>query len=58
MQTAAHERIAYFDSALMLLMFLLAGRFLDQRMRRLTRDFAINLYGDPRRARDQALRRR
>ena len=43
MQTAAHERIAYFDSALMLLMFLLAGRFLDQRMRRLTRDFAINL---------------
>ena len=42
-QTLAHERIAYFDSALMLLMFLLAGRFLDQRMRRRTRDFAINL---------------
>ncbi len=42
-QTAAHKRLAYFDSALMLLMFLLAGRFLDQRMRRLTRDFAINL---------------
>ena len=42
-QTAAHKRLAYFDSALMLLMFLLAGRFLDQRMRRLTRDFAVNL---------------
>ena len=43
LQTLAHERVAYFDSALMLLMFLLAGRFLDQRMRRRTRDFAINL---------------
>ncbi len=42
-QTLAHERLAYFDSAMMLLMFLLAGRFLDQRMRRRTRDFAINL---------------
>ena len=39
----AHERDAYFDSAVMLLMFLLAGRFLDQRMRRRTRDFALNL---------------
>ena len=28
---------------MMLLMFLLAGRYLDQRMRRRTRDFAINL---------------
>ena len=28
---------------MMLLMFLLAGRFLDQRMRRRTRDFAANL---------------
>ena len=42
-QTIAHERVAYFDSALMLLMFLLAGRTLDQRMRRRTRDFAVNL---------------
>ncbi len=37
------SRAAYFDSAMMLLMFLLAGRFLDQRMRRRTRDFAVNL---------------
>ncbi len=43
LQTLAHERVAYFDSALMLLMFLLAGRYLDQRMRRRTRDFAVNL---------------
>jgi Cu2+-exporting ATPase len=42
-QTLAHEQLAYFDSAMMLLMFLIAGRFLDQRMRRRTRDFAINL---------------
>ncbi len=43
LQTLAHERVAYFDSALMLLMFLLVGRYLDQRMRRRTRDFAVNL---------------
>ena len=43
LQTFTHERVAYFDSALMLLMFLLVGRYLDQRMRRRTRDFAINL---------------
>ena len=43
LQTLPHERVAYFDSALMLLMFLLAGRYLDQRMRRRTRDFAVNL---------------
>ncbi len=43
LQTLAHERVAYFDSALMLMMFLLAGRYLDQRMRRRTRDFAVNL---------------
>ncbi len=43
LQTLSHERVAYFDSAVMLLMFLLAGRFLDQRMRRRTRDFALNL---------------
>ncbi len=42
-QTIAHERAAYFDSALMLLMFLLAGRTLDQHMRRRARDFAANL---------------
>ena len=42
-QTIAHQRDAYFDSALMLLMFLLAGRVLDQRMRRRARDFATNL---------------
>jgi Cu2+-exporting ATPase len=42
-QTLAHQRDAYFDSALMLLMFLLAGRFLDQRMRGRARDFATNL---------------
>ncbi|MBV9287819.1 MAG: cadmium-translocating P-type ATPase, partial [Hyphomicrobiales bacterium] len=43
LQTLAHERVTYFDSALMLLTFLLAGRFLDQRMRKRTRDFAVNL---------------
>jgi Cu2+-exporting ATPase len=42
-QTIAHERAAYFDSALMLLMFLLAGRTLDQHMRRRARDLAANL---------------
>ena len=42
-QTIAHERAAYFDSALMLLTFLLAGRTLDQHMRRRARDFAANL---------------
>ena len=42
-QTIAHQRDTYFDSALMLLMFLLAGRVLDQRMRRRARDFATNL---------------
>ena len=33
----------YFESGVMLLMFLLAGRALDQRMRRRTRDVATNL---------------
>ena len=42
-QTLAHERVAYFDSAVMLLTFLLGGRYLDQRMRRRSRDFAVNL---------------
>ncbi len=36
---------AYFDSAPMLLAFLLAGRLFDQRMRRKTREFAAGLAG-------------
>ncbi len=43
LQTVTNERGSYFEGALMLLMFLLAGRLLDQRMRRRTRDYAINL---------------
>ena len=42
-ETMNHAREAYFDSALMLLTFLLAGRFLDQNMRRRTRAVAGNL---------------
>jgi len=42
-QTLQHARETYFDSAAMLLLFLLAGRFLDQRVRRKTRDVATNL---------------
>jgi len=42
-QTLQHATEAYFDSAVMLLLFLLAGRYLDQRMRRRTRDVATNL---------------
>ena len=42
-QTLQHARDAYFDSAIMLVLFLLAGRYLDQRMRRRTRDVASNL---------------
>ena len=42
-QTLQHAREAYFDSAIMLVLFLLAGRYLDQRMRRKTRDVASNL---------------
>jgi Cu2+-exporting ATPase len=42
-QTLQHARAAYFDSAAMLLLFLLAGRFLDSRIRRKTRDVATNL---------------
>ncbi len=41
-QTIAHERTAYFESAVMLPTFLLAGCYLDRRMRRRTRDFAAN----------------
>ena len=43
LQTVSNERGSYYEGALMLLMFLLAGRLLDQRMRRRTRDYAINL---------------
>ncbi len=43
LQTISHQHGTYFEGAVMLLTFLLAGRLLDQRMRRRTRDFAINL---------------
>jgi Cu2+-exporting ATPase len=42
-ETARHAEHAYFDSALMLLFFLLAGRYLDHAMRRKTRAAAGNL---------------
>jgi Cu2+-exporting ATPase len=42
-ETLHHAPHAYFDSAVMLLTFLLAGRFLDQNMRRRTRTVASNL---------------
>ncbi|WP_374306049.1 heavy metal translocating P-type ATPase [Methylocella sp.] len=42
-ETARHAEHAYFDSAVMLLTFLLAGRYLDQAMRRRTRSYAANL---------------
>ena len=42
-QTFSHAHHAYFDSAVMLLFFLLIGRYLDHTMRRRTRDFAANL---------------
>src|SRR3954463_231027 len=42
-ETAGHARHAYFDSALMLLFFLLCGRALDHAMRRKTRAVAGNL---------------
>lgn len=42
-ETVNHAHHAYFDSAIMLLFFLLAGRFLDQNMRRRTRAVAGNL---------------
>jgi Cu2+-exporting ATPase len=42
-ETARHAAHAYFDSALMLLFFLLIGRALDQGMRRKTRSIANNL---------------
>jgi Cu2+-exporting ATPase len=42
-ETALHGTEAYFDSAVMLLLFLLLGRTLDQAMRRRTRAAAGNL---------------
>jgi P-type Cu2+ transporter len=42
-ETATHSVHAYFDSAIMLLFFLLCGRYLDQAVRRKTRVFAGNL---------------
>src|SRR5206468_3497458 len=42
-ETLHHAEHAYFDSAIMLLAFLLIGRYLDQNMRRRTRAVAGNL---------------
>jgi Cu2+-exporting ATPase len=42
-ETANHAEHAYFDAAIMLLTFLLIGRYLDQSMRRRTRTVAGNL---------------
>jgi len=42
-ETATHAAHAYFDSAIMLLFFLLCGRYLDQMVRRKARIFAGNL---------------
>ena len=42
-ETALHGQEAYFDSAIMLLLFLLSGRYLDQAMRKRTRAAAGNL---------------
>ncbi len=42
-ETANHAQHAYFDSAVMLLFFLLCGRYLDHAMRRKTRAVAGNL---------------
>jgi Cu2+-exporting ATPase len=42
-ETFHHAEHAYFDAAIMLLTFLLVGRYLDQNMRRRTRAFAGNL---------------
>ncbi|HEV7256151.1 MAG TPA: heavy metal translocating P-type ATPase [Bosea sp. (in: a-proteobacteria)] len=42
-ETANHSHHAYFDGVMMLLFFLLIGRYLDQLTRRRTRDLAGNL---------------
>jgi len=42
-QTIQHQHHAYFESAVMLLFFLLIGRYLDHNMRGKTRSFAENI---------------
>ncbi len=42
-QTIQHQHHAYFESAVMLLFFLLVGRYLDHNMRGRTRSFAENI---------------
>lgn len=42
-QTVTHQQLAYFDSATMLLFFLLIGRYLDLRARNRTKDLGQNL---------------
>ncbi|MBA5776146.1 cadmium-translocating P-type ATPase [Stappia sp. F7233] len=42
-QTVQHAEHAYYESSVMLLFFLLIGRFLDHNMRRKTRSFAENI---------------
>jgi len=42
-ETINHAEHAYYDAAIMLIAFLLAGRYLDHNMRRRTRAFAGNL---------------
>ncbi|WP_420969756.1 heavy metal translocating P-type ATPase [Bradyrhizobium sp. B120] len=42
-ETIGHAEHTYFDAAIMLIAFLLAGRYLDQNMRRRTRAVASNL---------------
>src|SRR5213080_1690160 len=42
-ETANHAEHAYFDSAIMLLFFLLCGRYVDHAVRRKTRAAAVNL---------------
>ncbi len=42
-ETANHQHNAYFDSALMLIFFLLCGRYLEQMMRQRTRAVAGNI---------------
>lgn len=42
-QTIQHHEHAYFESAVMLLFFLLVGRYLDHNMRRKTQSFAENI---------------
>lgn len=42
-QTLQHQHYAYFESAVMLLFFLLVGRYLDHNMRGRTRSFAENI---------------